>query len=374
MVVRFPTWIESLGELEPDYRAHYLAADALQVSVVIAVWQIPNILLAFVDYQFFADSPQYGGLVIARILLLLLSLWAIYALRRTPGPREFDRFLLSWFPVALTIILYLDAVWAARVPGIAAINVLVVFTSYLVIPSRMVTRVAPGLFLTTGNLLLYHWLGKTVDLQSLYMVLVAHLMANLLGVIFSARLFTYRRKEFLAMTKEAKVKAELSRLACTDELTGVLNRRRLLELAQGEFLLFKHSGRPLSVLMIDLDYFKKFNDTHGHYAGDKILTEFSGAVAEKIRHNDIWGRVGGEEFVLVLPETTPHHALTISERFRIDAGQLSVRIGEQLLGFTVSIGLTQATAADHSFLDVLKRADKALYRAKKNGRNRTEVA
>ncbi|MDR3561987.1 MAG: GGDEF domain-containing protein, partial [Negativicutes bacterium] len=231
----------------------------------------------------------------------------------------------------------------------------------------------PAIYLTLGSIFVAVRFGPAVTPAAAYLLLVGLLMANVLGIIFSAKLYEYRRNVYLARVEEAKIKEELNRQASTDELTGVFNRRKLLELARREFDLFTQNAQPLAIVMIDLDRFKDLNDQHGHQAGDKILVHFTAFISQNIRQTDIFGRLGGEEFVLVLPRTSREQAEAISERFRQESSQLVTRVGDKLLDFTISIGVTAAVAEDQTFLDVLTRADIALYLAKRNGRNRTEV-
>ncbi|MDR3592880.1 MAG: GGDEF domain-containing protein [Negativicutes bacterium] len=373
MRITFPRWNESLGNLEQEYRVHYLPADARQMSIAIIIWQIPNILLAYADFQIFNGSMVYWSLLVVRLSLLLLSACAVQALRKAVTPQVFDRTLLVWFAAAISFVLYINATWATVAPVSSAFTVMILLTIYLIIPGRMFFRLIPALYMTIGSIFVCLRFGPTVTPVVAYLLMVGLLMANLLGIIFSAKLYDYRRKIYLAQFEEARIREELHRLASTDELTGVFNRRKLLELAKQEFDLFKQNGQPLAVLMIDIDHFKSLNDQHGHPAGDKILTRFTAFIAQNIRQTDVWGRLGGEEFVLVLPNTAREQAEIISERFRQESSQLVTRIGDKLLDFTISVGVTAASASDQTFLDILTRADIALYLAKKNGRNRTEA-
>jgi diguanylate cyclase (GGDEF)-like protein len=203
--------------------------------------------------------------------------------------------------------------------------------------------------------------------------LVALIMVNVLGLIFSSSLQKHRRTEFKARLEETRIKEKLSRLAAVDELTGVFNRRKLLQLATLEFERFKSNGHQFSVLMIDIDHFKQANDTCGHDAGDEMLTKFASFVANKLRDKDIWGRWGGEEFVLVLPGLSREQGKRIAERLRLGVMEEHPLPPQQPFPFTISIGLTVVQEQDQFFGDVVKRADEAMYIAKRNGRNRTEV-
>ncbi|MCB2228751.1 MAG: diguanylate cyclase [Desulfarculaceae bacterium] len=166
---------------------------------------------------------------------------------------------------------------------------------------------------------------------------------------------------------------ELKRLANTDALTGVFSRRRFLELSGQEIARSRRYGGPLSLLMLDLDHFKAVNDTHGHEVGDLVLQSFVKACQAVLREVDIFGRVGGEEFMVTLPETSAEGALKAGERLRASVEETVVRAGGKEIRFTVSIG----AAVWREGLDLetlMGRADEALYRAKEGGRNRVALA
>jgi diguanylate cyclase (GGDEF)-like protein len=160
----------------------------------------------------------------------------------------------------------------------------------------------------------------------------------------------------------------LQNLASTDELTGLANRRALLSFAADAVARAHREETPLAVLMIDIDHFKRVNDRHGHAVGDQVLRHASRVLAAGLRERDRLGRVGGEEFVAVLPGATLAQARLVAERMRgaIDAARLIGPTGE--VRFTVSIGVAGARIAE-SASALLERADAALYLAKNGGRN-----
>jgi two-component system, cell cycle response regulator len=131
-------------------------------------------------------------------------------------------------------------------------------------------------------------------------------------------------------------------------------------------------GKPLAVMMLDIDYFKSINDNHGHDAGDDVLREFAMRVRKSIRGIDLACRYGGEEFVIVMPETDLHVAGVVAERLRrsIAGEPFAIHKGTQRIEVTISIGLSVLEHKGEAVADVLKRADIALYRAKHDGRNR----
>jgi diguanylate cyclase (GGDEF)-like protein len=164
---------------------------------------------------------------------------------------------------------------------------------------------------------------------------------------------------------------ELAQLAATDALTGVANRRTLDQTLRHEWFRAQRSGKPLSVLMIDADHFKAFNDRHGHQAGDQALRALAGVIKANVhRPTDLVARYGGEEFSVVLAETDSEGTRQIAEQIREQVQQLPLMAGDEQ-PMSVSIGIsTWTTASDISLEQLLFAADKALYQAKEGGRNR----
>jgi diguanylate cyclase (GGDEF)-like protein len=167
--------------------------------------------------------------------------------------------------------------------------------------------------------------------------------------------------------------ASLERRATIDSLTGILARGPLLEVGQREFSRALRYARPTVIAAIDLDHFKKVNDTHGHAAGDAVLRECCETWLTILRGQDFLGRIGGEEFCAILPETDLEGALHVIGRLREATSRLKF-VGEHgEFSVTVSIGLASVTTSDEQFSQVMERADKALYAAKEGGRDRVEV-
>lgn len=168
----------------------------------------------------------------------------------------------------------------------------------------------------------------------------------------------------------------LKALASTDFLTGAVTRRYFFELAEREFSRSVRYRSPLSVLMLDLDHFKRINDTHGHRGGDLVLIAFVGTVETFLREADVLGRLGGEEFCILLPETDIEGATALAQRVLEAVRQSAVPVNGRSVRFTVSVGLSSYAGEGFEvhFETVLDEADKALYQAKKRGRDRLELA
>ena len=170
--------------------------------------------------------------------------------------------------------------------------------------------------------------------------------------------------------ENAHLFAEVERLSETDALTGLHNRRHFTRESGVEWERCRRHGLTLSALMVDIDHFKRFNDSFGHAAGDRVLVEVAGACRRSIRLIDLDVRYGGEEFCFLLPETGLEQASVLAERLRTAVGGLRLETDDGPLAVTVSIGVAERAEHDDSVDALLRRADRALYEAKRLGRDR----
>ena len=164
---------------------------------------------------------------------------------------------------------------------------------------------------------------------------------------------------------------QLAELASVDGMTGLYNRRHFLSLAEIEWSRFLRYNRPLALLMFDIDHFKSVNDTYGHDVGDQVIKAVAHVLQHSKRTSDIAGRVGGEEFVLLLPEATLDSARLAAERLRQKVLERVVEAEGRTVSVTISIGVSSAQSGVSGIDDLMKQADLALYEAKRTGRNRT---
>lgn len=172
----------------------------------------------------------------------------------------------------------------------------------------------------------------------------------------------------VVMEKEQLVK-QLEIMAHTDGLTGVNNRSRFFSLAEHEFNGCRRYNQPLSILMMDIDHFKKLNDTYGHAAGDFVLKETAFSISKILRKADVLARYGGEEFIAMLPMSPLAQTRVVAERIIEIVESMPLEFNCQILSTTISIGASELLPEDTKIADVIERADKALYSAKNNGRN-----
>jgi diguanylate cyclase (GGDEF)-like protein len=171
----------------------------------------------------------------------------------------------------------------------------------------------------------------------------------------------------------ARLFGEVQRLAITDPLTGLYNRRHFLEAAQIEFERALRYDRSLSLMMLDLDQFKEVNDTFGHLTGDQVLIQVATRGRDTLRNIDILGRFGGDEMVVLMPETELRTAYQVAERLRRNICDPPIRVADLSLNVSASIGIVAVDSDCPDLKALLARADQALYTAKNSGRNRTSI-
>ena len=213
------------------------------------------------------------------------------------------------------------------------------------------------------------------------------LCVNVLGSYLFLETMKSQRLQFVALDRIAKLNkrlqteieekekanAILETLATTDELTGIPNRRKFFEMVSAEIKRAQRYEHPVSLLMIDIDHFKKINDSLGHHAGDLVLKKVAQTIYNALRTSDHMGRLGGEEFGLILPQLSVSGAWHVAERHRINIEEL--RMAEfPDTQVTVSIGIAEASMDTNKVDELFKMADRALYQAKNSGRNRSLVA
>ena len=166
---------------------------------------------------------------------------------------------------------------------------------------------------------------------------------------------------------------QLKQLSVTDELTGLRNRRYIMERLEDEFQRARRTGKPMGLIMLDLDFFKQINDMHGHQFGDLVLKAVASRMRSSIREYDLLGRIGGEEFFIVSPEAEVEETLGIAERIRELVRGEAISDGKREVNITISAGVTMLKEHDRDIDVLFSRADSALYSAKQQGRDRVVV-
>jgi len=357
--------------LYEKYRQHYLAADIRQAALGIACVALPIMIFGYFDYLLFGFTQQFYMLLTLRAGLLIITALSIFLmLKRVRRPAQFDRLMVIYGLVFTGSCIYIGATLTVYYTYYAAVNLFILMVIYLFFPVKLSMKIGLTAMLSLGDLLALGLLQSLAALSVWNVTLVAYLIVNVTGLICASRMECSRRQQFLDNQGEYTLRAELTRLASVDDLTGIWNRRKFLELAEAEADRYLRYMRPFSLMMLDLDEFKTVNDRFGHVSGDSALKQFTGVVCGQIRGIDIFGRLGGEEFGIVLPETSLDEAMVLGGRICKALREHDIMSCDgTAIKLTVSIGLAQACFGHNSLDEVISMADTALYKAKAQGRD-----
>jgi len=362
----------SLGDAEGDYRFAQLKTDIRQSILHMSLVGLSVLALLSVDMILFENRPELLRMMFAyRIGYVLVTIVLGIILYRTTKVRIYDRLVFGW--LFFTILFLVLFNFTRPVDYLtASFDVIVPFAIYMLSPLRIHQTVALAVGFSAGTMYVDHFFKFGVDPITLKVATTAQLVVHAIGWLSAMQLQTYRRKSFRAYIDEKDAKEMVAYLANIDPLTKSLTRRHFFSFAESEFLRFKRYQRAMAVMVIDADHFKNINDTYGHHAGDLALRSLSLVAMDHKRSQDTFGRLGGEEFGLLLPETNLEQALVVAQRIQQMWEQSPVNLDGELIHSTVSIGVAEASPEDESLDDLLRRADKMLYKAKENGRNRVE--
>ena len=359
-----------LGDMEGEYRAFHLREDIRQSRFYILIATVSVLIMSGADTILYENRPDlFFWMLVYRLGFGFVSLLILFVMWKTVKVKIYDRLMLGWL---LFVVLFLLLFNFTRPAGfvMASYDVILPFAIYIISPLKLPSTFLLAFCFTVGTLYidLFHKTG--IDPATLNMVIVAQLVVHIIGLGSSIQIQSYRRKSFRAYIQEKDAKEMVAYLASIDPLTKSMSRQQFFNIAESEFQRFLRYHRELSLLVLDADYFKNINDTYGHYAGDLVLRSMSLVVLEQKRTQDTYGRLGGEEFGLLLPETDLAQAKIVAERVQKAWAQTPCNVEGRLIHSTVSIGVAQATGDDKSFEDLLRRADRMMYKAKEGGRNR----
>ena len=361
---------------EAEFRHYFLQDDVEQVVLLFRIGMTAVLLLSFIDYLFFKFTPIYFVLLAMRLVFLVISIrfgWLLKSWDTGKLPALLDQLLLVWLFMLDVIILAVDVSRPPWYTQNSALYILVIFCSYTLAPTKLWNQFFPAICLSIANLTILLFWKDPMTIQSKSMLIVLMIMTHLMGIILSRRLLSYRQKQFLAKQEEILAHRELEKLASSDDLTGLYNRRRFMEHLDMEIRRFQRHKEKFCLLMLDLDHFKAINDQFGHDAGDEVLRQFSALLRKDSRGADIFSRVGGEEFAILCPATLAAEALDLGNRICAVCALIVLPAeGRAFPRVTVSIGVTQVLDENDDSQSIFKRADQALYQAKRLGRNRVE--
>lgn len=363
-----------LGDDYDDFIREIVFINITRIKILIFPMLVLFCVLILFDYinikaGRWALSPGYRIIFFthlsAQILLIIFSVFLYFnSIARSDQVKMFHRrinqIMIQLFCFHMTVIAMGDAFnsgsIAAYLGSIFAIASFVFTTNGFALQlfaSNLILMI--GLLLIAGGIT-----GESYSIQIMNAVIYVAI-----SFLLSRLLFYYQLRDFINRRLIRRQNERLEKLAMYDHLTGVLNRRSFLEQARKELLRSERYQYPVGVMLFDIDFFKKVNDTYGHAAGDSVLVSVSRAVQENIRSSDLLARWGGEEFIVLSPETDAGRIAAAAEKLRQVIEATKPDDGP---GVTASFGVT-CCQAQETVDEVIHRADMALYNAKDSGRN-----
>ncbi|MFP5477046.1 MAG: diguanylate cyclase [Gammaproteobacteria bacterium] len=338
-------------EIYRDHTRQRLQLTAVEMGVTAVAGSLAALLA-----RLLIPMPEYVGL---RVLLLPLTALFAFLIARAPSVQTYG---LACMATIATVSLncYLGALGTDRP--------LMYF-----LPAAIIVVVTTSFFWIT----LAQWVGGSLACYVFFLPFVFDHTANRTDTVFAllyagialATAFVTHRRVQDYQRRAFDQECRLAELSATDALTGARSRAEFLHQAEQVAGLARETGAPLALLYLDIDHFKRLNDSHGHAAGDAVLRGLAGALRQALPQHDVLGRLGGEEFCVLLPGQEQAQAVAVAERLRLLLAQVP-RPDERL---TVSVGIA-VLRADESVMQTLHRADLAMLKAKQSGRDRVCTA
>lgn len=373
-------------DLETMFQQRVYHANARDARIALSVAAALMVLFFYTDYVYLRGTPGLWVLGAMRIGTALLAMAAVWLYAWRPS-----LIISGWLMTGLEMIAHAAyglLVWY-RPDDLAwhsATFMIMLMSLFILFPNRLMLMVASAVF-GIAAMLTHVELAMSLPAPRVVALALVLALPALIGYIAARRFGVSRRVAFLRIIREQRVndalqaevakrqvlEAELRRLAETDPLTGVSNRRRFEAVAADELSRARRLGLPVTLCLLDLDHFKRINDTHGHGAGDEVLIAVARLCRDHLRTSDVVARLGGEEFVILLPETGLGKAEHLCTRLLAAVAAEPVHAGATEIPVTATAGLAEARAGE-SLAALLERADRALYEGKAAGRDRAVAA
>jgi diguanylate cyclase (GGDEF)-like protein len=348
--------------LEQAYHAYFLDSDKRYAVLAIGVYALLKACFAALDILLQpAEGPTW--LLASRFGFVGASILAMVLVPRIRSRRQHDTLMFLWAMLLVASTFYTLSRRPPDSLGFLITSPMTVLLLFAFFRNRFELQLASACLLAGGHVFILLAMRAPLPLPVLVQIGLSYALVFVAGIVVSRELKLARRRVFAALVEQREAAEAMRELAFRDELTGVLNRRSFLQLAAAGW-----SRRAAQdggcVLILDLDHFKTLNDRHGHEVGDQALVRFARMVEAVKREGDLFGRIGGEEFALLLPGIPHSRAQVLAEA--IVAGCRALQAGGQTM--SVSIGLARIRQEDATLSACMLRADRALYRAKADGR------
>jgi two-component system cell cycle response regulator len=349
-------------DTENEFINWYILGSVNHLRVISIILGILNSLFIIPDYFINASKTTINYIIAGRSVFIIIVLIFAFIIKKIKNHQS----IIIWITLceALAVVLFLFVYYIYESPDflIQAFGAIAIVVAFFMVPNKWVNTAAVSMMLITGFFIV-SFLNNANEERSDFVAGSIYLL-----ILFIASLYISLRNNINERIQYINRK-ELIRLSETDPLSGVYNRLKMDQELKKWVEYSKRYSLPLTVAIFDFDNFKNVNDTYGHLVGDNIITDSAALIKQKIRHSDVFARWGGEEFMLLLPNTDVHSAMESVNRIRSEV-EKHIYLDETKI--TCSIGLAELLH-DDDVVSFIQKADKALYIAKVEGKNRVAV-
>ncbi len=356
----------------PDYHEEneiYFEEDLKMASFGIVVFAAMSALFCISDFYTFGAAEVFYKLVGVRGVMLVSSLVILYYMKKPKARSSYSVLVFLWLMVYSLKLMTTDLLCPQHHLLNTSHHLLTVVAIYVIFHNHFRLQLLPAMLISVFSLSNAFNEHMQVPEGTFFILFLTFVAMNALGVMVSLSLRKYRSEQMALNVQQQRMSKMLEKIAFIDDLTGLFNRRKIMEIFEREYGRVKRYDNMLAVMMLDIDHFKHVNDKYGHDAGDCVLVEFAKRVKSQIRETDFVGRFGGEEFLVVMPETDLSGAHVVAERIKQMLDETEVSLGSSRIKVTSSMGISMVRSSDMAKEDSLKRADESLYMAKKAGRD-----
>ena len=345
------------------------------IIAIVAIWVLAYI---YADYLQLGSTTTFYHLMVLRVIFFCVSTDIILQIPKTKNVNLVDSTVLAWSIALVLLALLANADRKTISMEEIMIHYILLLGFYLLVPNRLIFKMLPAFTTTFVDIFILTTYTKVefpgLTLYTIYTSISTLIAINILGILSSIRSETQRYNQYLIQKTLIDGRAQLKKLATTDSLTGILNRRSFFESAEIQFDRFKRYKERFSFVIIDVDNLKTINDTYGHPAGDHSILLLTDTLNAEKRSSDVIGRLAGDEFGIVLPNTRANRALDVLTRIQeILEDTIVESPNKRQFQVSFSAGVTQVKKEDETFDELYRRADKALLVAKQAGRNCVKI-
>jgi len=345
--------------IEKQFMDQYMGQNIRYIRPVILLLGLLYWIFIIPDYLIIKDHETFASIFINRTAFLLLTAALFFALKKV---RNYSRltYLITFFEIwAVILFLIIYAHYESPNYLIQAFSVMIIILGITQVPNKWVNMLAACLMVSASFIIISPRYIENMKSSEYYAGIVFIILVLVIAGMASFKSSYYNRKQYI-------YREELLLLSKTDPLTGIYNRAKFNEELENLINLSRRYGTPFSFVIFDFDDFKDINDTYGHLAGDEVIKDTVGIIRDSIRKTDVFARWGGEEFVLLLPNTDREQSIEMTSRLK---QLITDNTFGNAGGVTCSFGLAAFEESDNADT-LMRRADRFLYTAKREGKNR----